>query len=340
MKIWKKIILIVASVIFAGAMPLRASALESGDVVMSLNPASQSLELEAGKTTDASLKVSNLGRLAFDVNVSTSPYFVANDNYDPDFVSETSQTKLFGWIKLEKEKYHIEPGETAEVKFSVTVPSDTPAGGQYAAIMLAADSGDKDSGSMSISSRLAAILYGHVNGVDLRTEGELVDHTLPGFITDGNFSLSQSIKNTGNVDFRVTQTMTVTDFFSNREVVSPESVDTDQQMFAYSSSTVLPNTTRTGILTWKSAPKLGLFTVTQRIAFLDQDLTFTRLVFICPIWLVVIFIALVIAIIVVIILKILGKRKQKKSLKLARAEKNLEVPHSDFSRDDKGSQKD
>ncbi len=334
MKFWKKVSLVVASIFLASAVPLNVSALESGDVVMSLNPASQDLELESGKTTEASLKVSNLGRLAFNINVSVSPYYVANDNYDPDFSSQTNQTKLYGWIKLEKTTYHVEPGETAEVKFSVNVPEDTPAGGQYAAIMLAADSGNQDKESMSISSRLAAILYGHVNGVDLRAEGELVERSLPGFITDGNFSLSQSIRNTGNVDFRVVQTMTVTDFFSNREVVNPESVDTDQQMFAYSSSTVLPNTTRTGILTWKSAPKLGLFTVTQRIAFLDQDLTFTHLVFICPIWLVVIFIALVIAIIVVIVFKIIGKRKQKKALRLARAEKNLETHHSASDEED------
>lgn len=333
MKFWKKVSLVVASVFLASSAPLNVSALESGDVVMSLNPASQDIELESGKTTKASLKVSNLGRLAFDINVSVSPYYVANNDYDPDFSSQTNQTKLFGWIKLEKSTYHIEPGETAEVKFSVNVPDDTPAGGQYAAIMLTADSGNQDKESMSISSRLAAILYGHVNGVGLRPEGDLVDRSLPGFITDGDFSISQSVRNTGNVDFRVVQTMTVTDFFSNREIVNQESVDADQQLFAYGSSTVLPDTTRTGILTWKTAPKLGLFTVTQRIVFLDQDLTFTRLVFICPIWLIIIFAALILAIVIIIISKFLGKRKQKNALKLARAEKNLETRHNTPSDD-------
>ena len=324
MKIWKKISLAIVSMFLAVPMPSRASALEPGDIVMSLNPASQSLELSVNQTTSASLKVSNLGRLPFDVNVSAAPYYVANDDYDPDFFSETSQTQLSKWIKLDKASYHIEPGESAEVKFSVTVPADIPAGGQYAAIMLTASGENQDGSTMSISSRLAAILYGHVNGVDVRRVGELVDRTFPSFVTNGDFSISQSVRNAGNIDFRVTQTMTVTDFFSNREVVSPESVDADQQMFAYSSSAVLPDTTRTGILTWKDAPKLGLFTVTQHISFLDQDLTYSHLVFFCPIWLLAILIALVLTLVIVIITKLISKHNQKSISRHARAERNFE----------------
>lgn len=310
MKFWKKCSIVLTSLFFSILPSVPVAALESGDVVMSINPASQTLELEAGKTTKASVKVSNLGRLAFKVKASVSPYYVANDNYDPDFTSETNQTKLASWIKLDQPEYTIEPGASAEVTFSVTVPKDTPAGGQYAAIMLAADQDKSEEGTMTISSRLAAILYGHVNGVDLRTEGELVSHNIPGFVTSPEFTISESIKNTGNVDFRVTHSMTITDFFSNREVVNPQSVDTDQQMFAYSQANVLPDTTRTSILVWKNAPKLGLFTVTQRIVFLDQDLSFSRLVFICPIWLVILVISLIVALIIWLIWKHRSKHKK------------------------------
>jgi len=313
MKLWKKICLIILSLLFIGISFPSAIAQASNDVVMSLNPATQDLELEAGQTTSASVEVHNFGQLPFELKVSVAPYYVANNNYDPDFSTETAQTKLYNWIKLDKDTYHVEPGGVAKVNFSVTVPEDTPAGGQYAAIMLSTDSEQPSGESMIIASRLAAILYGHVKGTNLRTEGKLVDRTFPGFITSGDFSVSQSVENTGNVDFRVTQTLTITDFFTNREIANPESVDADQQTFAYNSATVLPGTTRTGILTWKTAPKLGLFTVTQRITFLDQDLTFSRLVFFCPIWLLVVVIALVIALIIWLLLRLHTKRKQKKA---------------------------
>lgn len=313
MKLWKKICLTVLSVFFVNILFSPALAHASDGVVMSLNPATQDLELEAGQTTSASVEVHNFGQSPFDLKVSVAPYYVANDNYDPDFSTETAQTKLYNWIKLDKTFYHLEPGGVAKVDFSITVPEDTPAGGQYAAIMLSADGEGQGDGSMVIASRLAAILYGHVSGANLRAEGEIVSRTLPGFITSGDFSVSQSVKNTGNVDFRVTQTLTVTDFFTNREVVNSESVDADQQAFAYGSATVLPGTTRTGILTWKTAPKLGLFTVTQHITFLDQDLTFSRLVFFCPIWLLVVAIALVLALIIWLLLRLHTKHKQKKA---------------------------
>ncbi len=298
-------------------------ALEPGDVVMSINPSNQEIELRPGATYEGKVKVSNVGRLPFKVKASVRPFYVKNDDYEPDFASESAYTKIYNWIKLEETDFSIEPDDSHELKFKVEVPKDVASGGQYAAIMLLSDGGEEESAGVNVSAQLAAILYGHVNGGDMRTEGELVEHSLPGLFSSNNFSVSQTVKNTGNVDFRVEQTLTVTEFFSNREVVNKNSVSDDGQLIGSSTAVVLPGTSRTGILTWTDAPKLGLFHVTQTIRFLDQDLTFSKLVFLCPIWLLVIVIALIIVLIIWIVRRILRKKQQKASIK-AQNRRNLD----------------
>lgn len=286
------------------------AALEAGDIVMSATPSEQDLELQPGETSDGYITVTNIGRLAFELRASVSPFRVANDDYTPDYSTDTSYTRLSNWIKLEQDSYHLEPGQKTRINFTVTVPEGVAGGGQYAAIMLQSDSGIKEEGSaVNVNARIAAVLYGHVNGGEMRAEGELVDHSLPGFMFNDKFAVSQTVRNSGNTDFKVAQKLTVTNFFTNRDVINPDSVSEDGQALGYSNYTVLPGTSRTGILNWQDAPKLGLFRVTQEISFLDQEYTFSQLVLICPTWLLVLVIALIIAIIISLIIKIRRKAR-------------------------------
>lgn len=320
-RFWHKTILMGAFVLLAqhflgvaSSVP-SATALEPGDVVMSINPSNQDLELRPGSTYEGVVKVSNVGKLSFTVHASVRPFYVKGDSYEPDFASESAYTKLCNWVKLAETEFTIEPGKSHELKFSVQVPEDVASGGQYAAIMLLSDGGEKGGAGVNVSAQIAAILYGHVNGGELRAEGELVDHVLPQTFSS-KFSVSQTVKNTGNVDFRVEQTMTVTEFFSNREVVNKNSVSDDGQLIGSNVSVVLPDTSRTSILTWPDAPRLGLFNVVQAIRFLDQEYTFNKLVFLCPLWLMVIILAAIVTLITWIIFRI-RKKHQRKSLRIS-----------------------
>lgn len=297
-----------------------ASALESGDVVMSVTPSNQELELTPGQTFHGEVTVSNTGRLAFDFTAKLSPYYVKDDSYDPDFEATGDRTLLSNWTTLDETKYHVEPGEKAAVEFTIKVPEDVPSGGQYAAIMLhnngASTDGSSSGSAINVSGQIAAILYGHVNGGELRQEATMTEHSFPRLVLGGPFAVSQTIENTGNVDFRVSQTLTITNFFSNREVVSKDSISSDGEVIGTNVYSVLPGTTRTGITTWRDAPKLGLFNVTWTISFLDQDYTFRHLVFICPIWLAVIVIVLLLALIIWLIFAIRKRYGLKKAQKI------------------------
>lgn len=284
----KKLILIfsfLGCLFMANLWVSPVSALEMGDIVVQVEPAEQDLELVPNETFSGSFKVQNVGRLGFDFTLSTRPFQVLNDDYDPDFSTENNYTLLKNWIHFAEESYHLEPGAEVEVIYEVAVPSDVPAGGQYAAIIVETRDSIDESSFFHTIGQVATILYGEVAG-DSRNVGELTAHYLPKVLFGQPLSASVTVKNSGNTDFRVTHQLAIYDFFTGNEAFSAESVDTEGRKLGTANPRIMPGNERTNILTWAGAPQLGVFKAVQTVSFLDQNYTFEQIVFLCPIWLV------------------------------------------------------
>lgn len=293
------------------------AALEVGDVVMSISPSEQVIELTPGEQYTGSVKVMNVGRLDFNFTLEAAPYHVNDDDYDPDFSTDSSYTNLKNWLKLPKTEYHLEPGEEINAEFLVDVPTDAPNGGQYAAIMIRnyrQSETDDSNAPLNLRVQAAAVLYGHVQGGELRESAELVAQSLPSFILGENFSAISSIKNSGNVDFYARQTISIRNFFTNNEITPP--VDEDSESSFTDTTIVLPGTTRTSILNWNLADTdtfpIGLYRVSQTIVFLDQTYSTEHLLFICPVWLAIAILFLIFLAVIWLILTLIKRRKTKR----------------------------
>lgn len=289
-----------------------ASALEEGDIVMQARPAGQEIELLPGEPYRGHITVTNIGRLPFDFSVSTRPYQVLNDSYDPDFVTENDYTKLYNWIKLDQTAYHLEPGASTEVEFEIAVPANVPGGGQYAALMVETSDSKDSAATMQTISQLASLLYAHVDGEE-HIGGVIMSQNLPSFLLGSPFTSSVTVKNDGNIDFRMEHSLAIYDFFTNREVFTPDAVDADGNALGKANLVVLPATSRTSDLTWDGAPQLGVFRAVSHVTFLDQDSTKEQIVFICPVWLAGLVVFFVILMVLWLVLRI-HKRKQNKPL--------------------------
>lgn len=282
-----------------------ASAIEAGDIVMRLNPAEQSIELTPGEKYSGEIEVKNIGRLPFSFQISAHPFQVKNADYDPDFETENNYTLLKNWIKFPQTEFRLEPEAETVVHYEVTVPQDVPGGGQYAAIIIETrDSIDPNSQIHTVS-QLASIVYASVAG-DTRSSGALVRRDLPGFLLGSPLSISATVENTGNIDFRLHQKLTVYNFFNGQEVYSG-----DSSAVSGSDPRVMPETTRLNVLSWSDAPQLGIFRVHQDIAFLDQSEHFEGVVFLCPLWLLlgVVFV-IVLGVVWLVLRSVSRKRKQ------------------------------
>lgn len=283
----KKLLLALAVAVAALVGTSPAYAAGNGDIVVSINPSEQDIDLRPGDKTAGSVTVYNVGRKTFDFDVEAVPYRVKNNSYDADFVTENAHTRLSNWITFPETHFTVDPNHAIEVHFDIEVPIDALGGGQYAAIIIRTDTPSSSDSSVQIISQLASLLYGHVKGAEMNEEGEMTEHLFPTFILGDEFKLSSSFTNYGNVDFRVTETMTIRDFFTNKEIFTPASISEDGYNIGTISATVLPETTRTMDQVWEGAPQLGFFRVRQTIEFLDEELVFEHVVFVCPLWLIV-----------------------------------------------------
>lgn len=283
-KVAKSVLVFIGTLACTLSLASPAFSLEAGDVVMEVRPAAQEIDLTPGVHYTGSVKISNIGRLPFNFTVEATPYQVVDENYAPDFTTQNDYTKLYNWISFGQTEYHLEAGESAEVIFEVDVPDDIPGGGQYAAI-IASTSDSKDAGAtMQTISQLASFLYAHVEGEE-HIGGVITKQELPSFLLGSPFTSSVTVKNDGNVDFRFEHTLTIHDFFTNREVFTPDAVDDAGMTIGTANLTVLPGTSRANRLTWEGAPQLGVFRAISRVTFLGQESVKEQIVFICPVWL-------------------------------------------------------
>lgn len=287
-----------------------ASALEAGDIVMQIDPAEYEIELLPGTENIYSIKIQNIGRLGFGVKLFARPYQALNESYDPDFYTENSYTRIQNWITFSETEFYLEPGTDKEVSFTIKVPEDVPGGGQYAAITAETRDSVDPNATIGVISQLASLIYAHVAGEE-HIGGVLMSHSLPSFILGSPFSSVATVKNDGNVDFRATQTLKVYDFFTSKEVFSPDYTTEDGKTPGRANPVVLPETSRASRLTWEGAPQLGVFRAVQTISFLDQNYTFEQVVFICPIWLAGVVLFMVALMIFWIILRIRHRKRNR-----------------------------
>ncbi len=289
---------------------ISASALERGDIVFQLTPAEQEIDLTPGQEFTGQVKVKNTGRLALTVTPKVKPFQMKGENYDPDFATENAYTKLQNWVSFEQAEYYIEPGAEVIVPYHVQVPLDVPGGGQYAAVVIETRDGIEEGATFQTVSQLASLVYAHVAGEE-HVGGVLLTHSLPKFLLGAPFSAKARVKNDGNVDFRFQQTLTIYDFFTGHEVLTPDAVTGDGKTPGKASPIVLPETERASTLTWEGAPQLGVFRAVQTISFLDQEYSFEQIVFICPIWLAGVVVFLIGLMVLWLVLRIRKRRRER-----------------------------
>ena len=275
-------------------------------------PMSQRFYLEPGKTYTESLSITNPADASEDFvyNVSVSPYSVTGEGYAADLATMTNQTEITKWIKVLEPSGRVKPNESKEIKFTITVPENAPAGGQYATIAVSSSGNNASTGGVAVENvfELASLVYATVAGETVYG-GEIIENSVPAFATSVPITLSALISNTGNLHEDATFLISVSNAFTGEVILPTEEND------GRFNELIMPETTREVKRAVDDLPALGVVTVSQKIYYRGELSEVTRNIIICPIWFMILVCLTLCAIITTIVGIVLKHKKKKRRLK-------------------------
>lgn len=284
-----------------------AMAEDNNMVGFSMSPMDQKIVLEPGDSYTSSLRIHNPGTHTTDVDyeISVEPFYV-DENYTTIFENVGNRGMMTDWITIDSpETGTLKPNETAEIVFTINVPADAPAGGQYATVLASSrskgQSGDGISPMIDEVRRIGHLIYAEVAGDTIR-QGEIIDANVPAFLLSGNIEGTSAIKNTGNVHSTATYKLQVFPLFSDEEVyTNVENPETH---------TILPDRTLYNETEWEKTPSVGIFNVVYTVEFEGVTTQVSKMVIACPVWLLFLIIFVIVAIIIWLVMRVRGRSKK------------------------------
>ena len=185
---------------------------------------------------------------------------------------------MMEWIKLEKDSGSVEPNNGDVVPFTITVPKDAPAGGQYATLIVQDDTEDPDGGGSIVIQnviRFAASIFAEVAG-ETRDEGKILENSIPSIVFSSPLRVGSTVKNEGNVHTDAEYILQVWPLFSDEEICTNEEKP--------ETSLIMPDTERYHAQTCNT-PALGIFRVKQTVKIFGETSIVEKTILVCPLWL-------------------------------------------------------
>ena len=282
-------------------------------VVMTISPPKQKIVLVPGETFEGTIQVSNSVNATknLDYSATIGSYGLDKDeNGNTDYNSTdvdtiTAYNQIMDWITLGKEHGSVAPNTTDTIPFTITVPKDAPAGGQYATVLIQNDTkNDNNDGNVMIESkvRFASSIIAEVAG-ETRSEGEIIENTIPAFLLDNKLATTATVKNNGNVHTDASFTLQIWPLFGDEEIYTNEEEPTTKM--------VMPGTERM-YSEEHDLPSFGIFRVKQTVKIFGETSVAERVVVVCPLWLLFIIVFAIVALVIWIVMKSRARKTRTK----------------------------
>ena len=321
----KKVICgVVCAVLFAVSAIVPNVSAEGGAVGFTMSPLSQKLILQPGETYTGSFRISvpSNQEKNFNYAVTVQPFYV-NEQYKPIFDEVGDYSLMKDWITINSAKTGtVEPNKSVEIVYTINVPLDAAAGGQYAAISVGTDNskntGDTEGFGIQEQIAQAYTIFAEITGNTVR-QGEILNVSVPSFLFSGKVSGNAEIKNTGNVHGNAKYILQVYPLFSNEEVYSNEEKDQDTK-------NIMPDRTYYNTTVWKDTPWFGIYNVVYTVEFEGVVNQVKKMVIVCPIWLLFIVIFIIVALVIWLINRSRNHKTGKKGSSASKSEKkNIQI---------------
>ena len=303
----------ICSIALQGEEPVMAEGYS-----LTMAPMTENIVLTPGETFETSFKIANSSGSTQDTyyEIEFEPFYMTNDN-QIQYLAEGDSGKIIDWVTLNvPTKGKLAPNEVKDVSFTIDVPEGAPVGGQYLSVLVTSsakpvddeaqpdNSNEEQSAMINEIRKMGHLVYAEVAGNSIR-KGEISDVVLPSFLLSGNITGSAKVKNTGNVHGDAKYILKVYPLFSNEEIYTNEEHP--------SAFTILPNRELYSEVSWEQTPRIGIFNAEFTVEFEGEMVEISKMIIICPIWLLFIIVFVIAAIIIWIVARARARSKTRRS---------------------------
>jgi len=267
----KRLFAALAAIVTAVVLVVPAGA-DTPSESIAISPVDQHISAGVGETKTGTVTVINDGQVGYDARVYAQPYSVKGEQYEPTFTGQNGRADADTWLSFDHTSLHLDAGKSAEVTYTLHIPSAPAPGGHYAVIFAETQPAAGASGSVVVRKRVGSLVYVTVTNGQLTREGRVDQTHIDGWQQTLPLTAWIRIENIGNTDFAATTTMTVRDVFGSVKYQADRTVN------------ILPATIRRVDMPWDKAPWFGLVSVKIHATYLDQNYDYQQLVLIAPLW--------------------------------------------------------
>ena len=291
---------------------------------VSIAPRNKILPISSGTTYDDTIEIKNDGPEKIKVDIYATPYFYthseANDLYTLGFNTENNFTQMSRWITFsndageytEKASFEVNANESLKVSYRITTPENIPAGGQYCAIFAhVVPSAPTEESGIRTEISPGMVIYGHSTEGENIFEATISDLKIkrePNQNTKNkNIFASAKVKNSGNIDFIAKGTLKINSIIGFKNYETPANAGV---------ASIIPESELIVSDEWTETPSFGIYKATWTVttgttqinAAEESTETIERIIFLCPVW----FIILTIILLTILIIGIIIRYKQRK----------------------------
>lgn len=181
--------------------------------------------MDPGQVERGTIRVQNDTNQVQTYYASTQNFMGKGEEGQQEFLSEESATGLARWIKLESDRVTLEPGKTADFKWTVELPENAEPGGHYAAVFFAMQPKDEKGSSVGIGGRTGVLFLVNVSG-NIKEAAQVesfkimnsddVERAQPASVVNSLPAyLETRIKNTGSVHLKPEGEISVKNMFGS-----------------------------------------------------------------------------------------------------------------------------
>lgn len=270
---------------------------------MDIAPGQDNLKtLQPGDVRTGSFSIENTGTEEFSFSVGFTPYSVEGEDYDPNYEKETQYTDIAKWITTDLTEATVKSGEEVEINYTIKVPENAHGGLQAGVIMVTMRNADsQESTGFEAIKRLGFLVFGNVDG-KINRSAKILENNIPGIILNPDLQVSSLVENSGNVYGVAEYKVQVFPLFSDEEVYTNEEKPELNVIF--------PETKRYYAITWEDTPSLGIYRVRQTVKLFDEESVVEKLVFIIPLWLIIIILVIIFLAVFWIISRIRSRKER------------------------------